>query len=306
MKNSVSSSLRDSKGKIKKNLKHNEINSYDDKILKNFFLNNLDRISKKNKDLVKNLNTTFRNYELNLNQKDVQITNNLFQISANRVLNMKNEIKKSDRLLRQYEEQYGFNSAINNKLLLSETKEKEDNSKNSLSRSDISKKNKKENLKNNISIDSKEEKETNFKRFSVNFNYKTNMKKYMKIILNEKKHEKKLRRVEQLTELFSAVETVEKKEVIDDNKYFKVEKINFIPFYRDKLKNKKRIDFNYVRNRNKLKRNKTNFLSEEKLFHGSDIHIFSNAKSEENMKKNNININKNINENKKIKKIILL
>ena len=222
---------------------------------------------------------------------------------------MRNEIKKSDRLLRQYEEQYGFNSAINNKIKLSESKEKEDNSKNSLSWSDISRSNKKE-KENVISIESKEEnkeiKKSFFKRMSVNFNYKNNMKKYMKIILNEKKHEKKTRRVEQLTKLFSAVETVEKKEIIDDNKYFKVDKIQFIPFYREKLKNKKKIDYNYVRNRNKLNRNKINFSSEEKYLPGSNILIFSNVKSEENIKNNNTNINnKKINGNKKNHKIFL-
>ena len=49
MKRPISYSLRGSKRKIeiKKNSKYKERDSYEDKVLKSFFLNNLNRVSKK-------------------------------------------------------------------------------------------------------------------------------------------------------------------------------------------------------------------------------------------------------------------
>ena len=140
-RNSINYFINDNKRKINFHSKYNEKNPYNDKVLKNFFLNNLNKLSIKNSDLIKRLNDTFRNYELNLNQKDVKITNNLYHVSVNRVLDLKNKLKRSEQLLREYENQYGFNSTrydnrINNNNsvhhLLSEPKEKENNSRKNL------------------------------------------------------------------------------------------------------------------------------------------------------------------------------
>ena len=116
-RNSINYFINDNKRKINFHSKYNEKNPYNDKVLKNFFLNNLNKLSIKNSDLIKRLNDTFRNYELNLNQKDVKITNNLYHVSVNRVLDLKNKLKRSEQLLREYENQYGFNSTrYNNRI----------------------------------------------------------------------------------------------------------------------------------------------------------------------------------------------
>ena len=295
-RNSINFTLRNSKsGKSNQNSKYNETNPYSDKVLKNFFLNNLNRMSRKNIDLIKNLNNTFRHYELNIDQKDIKIAKNLFNISVNRVTNIKNKIKLSEQLFRQYDKKYGFYYANNfsSPDLLNESREKKEKIK----------------VKNNISIDMDENKSdilyeenkndnisnTNekggngkdFKRYSINYNGKNNIKKYMKIIVNEKKIEKKVKKVEQLAKLFNAVETVEKKEIIEENKFFKIDsnKIKFIPFYRNnKNKIKKKIDFNYLNSRCRIRKNKNKFLSEEKLMRNGTFVTFSQIKSESNIK----------------------
>ena len=126
-RNSINFTLRNSRsGKSNQNSKYNDTNPYSDRVLKNFFLNNLNRMSRKNIDLIKNLNNTFRQYELNMNQKDIKISKNLFNISVNRVTNIKNKIKLSEQLFRQYDEKYGFNYANNfsSPDLLNESREK--------------------------------------------------------------------------------------------------------------------------------------------------------------------------------------
>ena len=90
-RNSAIYSFRDSKSNYK------ITNSYNDKILKNLFLNNLNKVSQNNIVLIKNLNNTYRNYEKNINQKDSKIANNLFHIGKNRVINMRNKIKYSEK-----------------------------------------------------------------------------------------------------------------------------------------------------------------------------------------------------------------
>ena len=312
-RNSVNYILKDSKS-VKPNInsRHKEINSYNDKILKNIFLNNLNHISKKNIELIKNLNNTFRNYELNLNQKDIKITNNLFNISANRIFNLKNKIKLSEQLFRKYDEQYGSNSIhnfsnINNTTSkLSESKEKKEKTKSNISidinDKDILKENEEKKYQN-----LKTEKKMDIKRYSVNCNKKNNARQFMKIIINEKRMEKRIRKVEQLTKLFNAMETDEKKDIVEDNKLFKVDdkKNKFILFYRNNNdKNKKKIGFNYLHNRCRIRKNKNKFLSVEKLMPNGTFVSFSDIKSESNIKDNNnsysntfYNSNKKINTN---------
>ena len=305
-RNSVIYSNRDSKFSL--------TNSCNDKMLKNLFLNNLNKISKNNIDLIKNLNNTFRNYQLNLNQKDIKIANNLFNISTNRVINIRNKIKKSEKLFHQYEEQYGFNSAINmskiinnnsNPCLLNESKVKDDFFRNLIH---INKNRNKNNDKNAI-IEEYNSKKYNFRRYSANVNYKNDMKqKFMKLIINEKKIQKKIRKIDQLNTLFSAIETIEKKEIINGNKFFKVEnkKRELLSFFKDLKKDKKLFNYNYIRNRHKQRKNKNkNCLSEEKSIIRENISKFSHIKSENNIKDYNnktlfnLKINKN-NDNKKV------
>ena len=296
-RNSINYFINDNKRKINFHSKYNEKNPYNDKVLKNFFLNNLNKLSIKNSDLIKRLNDTFRNYELNLNQKDVKITNNLYHVSVNRVLDLKNKLKRSEQLLREYENQYGFNSTrydnrINNNNsvhhLLSEPKEKENNSRKNLSlnMSNLSKNNKSRNSRNNnceddknkninISKESKNKKsvnevdiknDINNKRLSISYNNKNNMKKYINIMINENRIKNKMRKIEQLSKLYNEVDKIEKKEIIDDNKFFKVENknIKYMSFYREKIKDKKKYHFNLGYNKYKFKKIKDKYIYEDK------------------------------------------
>ena len=101
-RNSISYSVKFAKDRINIHQKSN------DQVLKNRFNNNIEKKLKYNSDFIKNLNNTFRNYELNLNQKDIKITNNLYNISVNKFFDMKNKLKRSERLIKQYSNQFEF------------------------------------------------------------------------------------------------------------------------------------------------------------------------------------------------------
>ena len=312
------------------NSKYYDNNLCNDKIRKNIFLNNLNRISKNNSNFIKNLNSTFRDYEVNLNQKDIKITKNLYNITVNKVFNMKMKLKHSEQLLREYDEKYEFNTTRdynkkNNKNIdniLYKSKEKEENSKDNFSMniSNIIENNKNKNEHFYYTPKDNKKKsfnriptynENNFKRYSINCNKKYNINKYMKIIINEKKIRKKMKKIEQLTKLFSAVEVVEKQEIIDENKFFKIDKKEkkFIPFYREKINNKNKININSISKRFKLRKNNDENLSEEKSINSQKITSLSFNKTKTKEKDINNNtyskIYKDIKQIKLIPKLFL-
>lgn len=310
-RNSAIYSFRDSKSNYK------ITNSCKDKILKNLFLNNLNKVSQNNIVLIKNLNNTYRNYEKNINQKDSKIANNLFHIGKNRVINMRNKIKYSEKLLRQYEEEYGFNSAINmNKFinannnsipsLLSESKAQKEKLKNAIEK--YKNNNKKNDVDYIIQEYNKKKNKNHYNRYSVSINYKNSMKKLMKIIINENKIQKKIRKLNQLDTLYSAIETVSKREIVNDNKHFKVENKNreLIPFFKDMKKDKKIFNYNYIRNRFKHRKKKNNIcLSEERSINRDNITKFSYIKTNfKNDNKMKTFFNQKKNKNNDDKKII--
>jgi hypothetical protein len=201
-----------------------------EQLLRNILSNNIDKELQNNKDFKKDLKNTFRNYELNLNQKDIKITNNLYNISVNKFFELKNKLKHSERLIKQYDNQFEFiTKPFNNvsninteKLLLNN---KEENSKNIVipKLSEINKNNninyQDENKIENIDTKKKSiEKFTrnNIKLHSVFFDDKNNLKKFKKIIINEKKIKERMRKIDQLSKLFNDVDMIEKKEDIRD------------------------------------------------------------------------------------------
>ena len=254
---------------------HQKIN---DQILKKRFNNNIEKKLKYNSDFIKNLNNTFRNYELNLNQKDIKITNNLYNISVNKLFDMKNKLKRSERLIKQYSNQFEFlNTNHLNKINNINTEKfqlnnKEENSKNVCTPniSEINNTNNNHQDKENKSehFDSKKkglEKITgsNFKRHSVFYDDKNDVKKFKKIIINEKKIKERMRKIEQLSKLFNDVDMIEKREVIDENKFFKVEKnTNSLRFHKDNLTPKKNIYS--ARYRCNLTKSKTGLSSDKR------------------------------------------
>ena len=245
--------------------------------------NNIEKKLKYNTDFIKNLNNTFRNYELNLNQKDIKITNNLYNISVKKFFDMKKKLKRSDKLIKQYSNQFEFFSTKNlnkynninsEKFLLNN---KEENSKNVFT-PNISELNNSNNIHQDENksehFDLKKkgfEKITrsNFKRHSVFYDEKNNIKKFKKIIINEKKIKERMRKIDQLSKLFNDVDMIEKREVIDENKFFKVEKnISLLRFHKEEIIPRKNI--NSARYRCNLTKNKVG-LSLDKSSKGSDF-----------------------------------
>ena len=250
-RNSISYTVKFSRDRINIHRKSN------DRILKNSFNNNIDKNLKYNTDFIKNLNNTFRNYELNLKQKDVKITNNLYNISVKKFFDMKNKLKRSERLIKQYSNQFEFfntkhsnkaNNISTEKFLLNN---KEENSKNYFT-PNISEINNNDNNnhqnENKIEQFDKNKKgfekitRSNFKRYSVYYDDKNDAKKFKKIIINEKRIKERMRKIEQLSKLFNEVDMIEKREVIDENKFFKVEKnISLLRFHKEDLTPRKNI-----------------------------------------------------------------
>ena len=152
--------------------------------------------------------------------------------------------------------------------------------------SNLSKNNKSRNSRNNnceddknkninISKESKNKKsvnevdiknDINNKRLSISYNNKNNMKKYINIMINENRIKNKMRKIEQLSKLYNEVDKIEKKEIIDDNKFFKVDNknIKYMSFYREKIKDKKKYHFNLGYNKYKFKKIKDKYIYEDK------------------------------------------
>ena len=168
-----------------------------EQLLRNILNNNIDKELQYNNDFREDLKSTFRNYELNANQKDIKIANNLYNISVNKFFDMKNKLKHSERLIKQYDNQFEY---INSKPL---------NNVSNINTEKLFLNIKEENSKNNIT---QKFSETN----------KNNLKKFKKIIINEKKIKERMRKIDQLSKLFNDVDMIEKREVIDENKFFKV------------------------------------------------------------------------------------
>ena len=190
-----------------------------EQLLRNILNNNIDKELQYNNDFRKDLKSTFRNYELNANQKDIKIANNLYNISVNKFFDMKNKLKHSERLIKQYDNQFEYinSKPLNNvsninteKLFLNI---KEENSKNNITQK-FSETNKNNNNNYNNqdenkieNVDSKKKSfekftRSNFKLHSVLFDDKNNLKKFKKIIINEKKIKERMRKIDQLSKLF--------------------------------------------------------------------------------------------------------
>ena len=289
--------------------KKKEWNPYGFRILRNLFFNKLDQISKSNSDFVKNLNNTFRDYELNINQKDVKIPNNLYNISVNRVLDMKNKLKLSDQLLREYEDNFLYITSSdynkNNKTSLYESKDKNFTSlMNNSFNMDNNKDNREmKNSNDNIFYSSKDctmkksvhlsDLDVNhFKRYSVKCDLKNNENKYMKIIINEKKIQKKMKKIEQLTKLYNAIEVVEKQELVDENKYFKIDNKDkvFIPFSRREKMDKILLNYNKKNYLCKIRKKNNYTISKDKsIFNKSNTLLtFNKNKNNDNNEKSSI------------------
>ena len=309
-RNSVSYFITEGKSKVAQNNK--QFLHYRDKTLKNYFLNNLNERSLNNTGLIKNLSNTFRNYELNLNKKDIKIADNLYNISVNNVFSIKNKLKKVYKLYQQYDEQFSFNPKRDlNKINVNKTyNENNENFKfnnQSLNISNITKnnyprnsseKNKSKDLihdTNNLN-----NKELNFnstreikkiKLNSTNLNKENNgVRKYKKFIINEKNMKKQFRKIEQINKLLNAVDDIKGKEEINKNKFFQVNKpkTKTNSFFRE-IKNEKKFDYHLIRKRNELKKiNQEKFLSEEKTIYVKNmINNFPEKNSKnKNFKKN--------------------
>ena len=309
-RNSVNYKLKFSKGNKNKS-PENKDNNFNKQVSKKILLKTLERNLRKNSEFIINLNNTFRKYELNLHQKDEKISRNLFNISANKFFNMKNKIRKSQQLIYKYDNQYGYNNEnhfnkINikknnsNKLLKSKENTKDNNS---LSISYTSKNNEEDNhiiyyISNNSKKDIKEElkSDNEFKHYSLYIDEKNNEKKFKKIIIDKNKVMERMRKIDKLAKLFNEIDILEKKEIIDNNKCFKLDKKpnNYLFFHKNKNINKSKI--NSARNIFKLKKRKIQFLSEEK-FTNSNINNNSNTfliKKNENNKNNSCERKKSI------------
>ena len=85
-------------------------------------------------------------------------------------------------------------------------------------------------------------------------------------MINENRIKNKMRKIEQLSKLYNEVDKIEKKEIIDDNKFFKVENknIKYMSFYREKIKDKKKYHFNLGYNKYKFKKIKDKYIYEDK------------------------------------------
>ena len=309
-RNSVSYFITEGKSKVTQNNK--QFLHYRDKTLKNYFLNNLNERSLNNTGLIKNLSNTFRNYELNLNKKDIKIADNLYNISVNNVFSIKNKLKKVYKLYQQYDEQFSFNPKRDlNKINVNKTyNENNENFKfnnQSLNISNITKNNYSRNSnKKNKSRDlihdtnNLNNKELNFnstreikkiKLNSTNLNKENNgMRKYKKFIINEKNMKKQFRKIEQINKLLNAVDDIKGKEEINKNKFFQVNKpkTKTNSFFRE-IKNEKKFDYHLIRKRNELKKiNQEKFLSEEKTIYVKNmINNFPEKNSKnKNFKKN--------------------
>ena len=273
-----------------------------EQILRNILNNNIDKELQHNNDFKKDLKNTFRNYELNLNQKDIKITNNLYNISVNKFFDMKNKLKHSERLIKQYDNQFEFINAkpLNNISNVSNEKFllniKEENSKNFATRkfSENNKYNNYQDEKKIENIDSKKKSfekftRSNFKLHSVLYDDKNNLQKFKKIIINEKKIKERMRKIDQLSKLFNDVDMIEKKEAIDDNKFFKVEKnISLLRFHKENLTPRKNI--NSARYRSNLVKKKIRLSSEKVSNLGQNNFSFSPRSNENN---NIINLKNN-------------
>lgn len=309
-RNSVSYFITEGKSKVTQNNK--QFLHYRDKTLKNYFLNNLNERSLNNTGLIKNLSNTFRNYELNLNKKDIKIADNLYNISVNNVFSIKNKLKKVYKLYQQYDEQFSFNpkrdlNKINVNKTYNENKENFKFNNQSLNISNITKNNypRNSNEKNKSKdlihdTNNLNNKELNFnstreikklKLNSTNLNKENNgVRKYKKFIINEKNMKKKFRKIEQIKKLLNAVDDIKGKEEINKNKFFQVNKpeTKINSFFRE-IKKEKKFDYHLIRKRNELKkRNLEKFLSEEKTIYVKNmIHNFPEKNSKtKNIKKN--------------------
>ena len=309
-RNSVSYFITEGKSKVTQNNK--QFLHYRDKTLKNYFLNNLNERSLNNTGLIKNLSNTFRNYELNLNKKDIKIADNLYNISVNNVFSIKNKLKKVYKLYQQYDEQFSFNPKRDlNKINVNKTyNENNENFKfnnQSLNISNITKNNypRNSNEKNKSKdlihdTNNLNNKELNFnstreikkiKLNSTNLNKENNgVRKYKKFIINEKNMKKQFRKIEQINKLLNAVDDIKGKEEINKNKFFQVNKpkTKTNSFFRE-IKNEKKFDYHLIRKRNELKKiNQEKFLSEEKTIYVKNmINNFPEKNSKnKNFKKN--------------------
>ena len=309
-RNSVSYFITEGKSKVTQNNK--QFLHYRDKTLKNYFLNNLNERSLNNTGLIKNLSNTFRNYELNLNKKDIKIADNLYNISVNNVFSIKNKLKKVYKLYQQYDEQFSFNPKRDlNKINVNKTyNENNENFKfnnQSLNISNITKNNypRNSNEKNKSKdlihdTNNLNNKELNFnstreikkiKLNSTNLNKENNgVRKYKKFIINEKNMKKQFRKIEQINKLLNAVDDIKGKEEINKNKFFQVNKPkNKINSFFREIKNEKKFDYHLIRKRNELKKiNQEKFLSEEKTIYVKNmINNFPEKNSKnKNFKKN--------------------
>lgn len=285
-RNSISYSIKFEKDRLNLHPKNN------DRVLKNMFNNNIDKKLKYNSDFIKNLNNTFRNYELNLNQKDIKITNNLYNISVKNFFDMKNKLKRSERLIKQYDNQFEFfntkqlnkikngNNNINTEKL--SLNNKEENSRNLFIPNIIetNKNNYKNEDENKIEhFDSKKKSfekltKNNFKRHSVIYDDKNDVKKFKKIIINEQKIKERMRKIDQLSKLFNDVDMIEKREVIDENKFFKVEKnISLLRFHKENITPRKNI--HSARYRCNLTKNKLGLSPDKRSMLGKREFSFS-------------------------------
>ena len=309
-RNSVSYFITEGKSKVAQNNK--QFLHYRDKTLKNYFLNNLNERSLNNTGLIKNLSNTFRNYELNLNKKDIKIADNLYNISVNNVFSIKNKLKKVYKLYQQYDEQFSFNPKRDlNKINVNKTyNENNENFKfnnQSLNISNITKnnyprnsseKNKSKdlihdtnNLNNKELIFNSTREIKKIKLNSTNLNKENNgVRKYKKFIINEKNMKKKFKKIEQINKLLNAVDDIKGKEEINKNKFFQVNKPkNKINSFFREIKNEKKFDYHLIRKRNELKKiNQEKFLSEEKTIYVKNmINNFPEKNSKnKNFKKN--------------------
>ena len=309
-RNSVSYFITEGKSKVTQNNK--QFLHYRDKALKNYFLNNLNERSLNNTGLIKNLSNTFRNYELNLNKKDIKIADNLYNISVNNVFSIKNKLKKVYKLYQQYDEQFSFNpkrdlNKINVNKTYNENKENFKFNNQSLNISNITKnnyprnsneKNKSKdlihdtnNLNNKELIFNSTREIKKIKLNSTNLNKENNgVRKYKKFIINEKNMKKKFKKIEQINKLLNAVDDIKGKEEINKNKFFQVNKpkTKTNSFFRE-IKNEKKFDYHLIRKRNELKKiNQEKFLSEEKTIYVKNmINNFPEKNSKnKNFKKN--------------------
>ena len=254
-----------------------------EQVLRNILNNNIYKELHYNNDFKKDLKNTFRNYELNLDQKDIKITNNLYNISVNKYFDMKNKLKHSEKLIKQYDNQFEFinNKPLNNvnninteKFLLNI---KEKNSKD-ITTPQFNETNKIHNNNNQDEskieyVDSKKkvfEKFTrnNFKLHSVLYDEKSSLQKFKKIIINEKKIKERMRKIDQLSKLFNDMDMIEKREVIDDNKFFKVEKnISLLRFHKENLTPRKNVNSaryrcNYTKKKIRLSSGKISIIGQ--------------------------------------------